>query len=94
MVHTIDEFIAADREIVQQSTVRLYRGQRQDWPILPLLFRNTRFERVEEITRRERELLRSFQDQGAPFLPSIPTDNWGWLSLAISVPRRPWFAFI
>jgi FRG domain len=91
-VKNLEEFWSAERRVVRdpKTQIRLYRGQRKDWPILPKLFRTESFviegrtyglEDVET-SRVEQLYINDLQREGGPFLPSIPTDPFNWLSLA------------
>jgi hypothetical protein len=62
----------------------LYRGQPQDLPLLPVLFRDKQGQPipVETIKQYEMPLLNRFKAESPYLLPSIPTNDWDWLSLA------------
>jgi hypothetical protein len=66
-------------EAPDHTHVKPYRGQPQDWPLLPKLFRppNT----VEKVKTVELELLHRFKNESPYLLPSKPDNDWGWLSL-------------
>lgn len=58
----------------------LYRGQRQDWPLIPKLGR-TKY--AGGLPYSEQEILDEFKRQSVPWLgPIIPADDWDWLALA------------
>jgi hypothetical protein len=58
----------------------LFRGQREDWPLLPSIARKeldqTRIEKIEE------ELIYLFKRKAIPFITYQPQDDWDWLALA------------
>jgi hypothetical protein len=102
MITTLREFLDAARTIKIEEErplsidLRLYRGQQQDWPILPRLFRKANaapeadhgrslIARIEDsIGTAEPNTIALFKKEGGPFLPFTPADDqpWDWLSLA------------
>jgi hypothetical protein len=78
---TIESFLQRvwGTEAQDHTHVTLYRGQPQDWPLLPKLFRppNT----VERVKKVELELLHRFKNESPYLLPSKPDNDWDWLSL-------------
>lgn len=81
---------------LDDTRIKLYRGQPEDKPLLPRLFRPPHgIARDDptwiELTKRiERQLL-SESKNGSPYLlPSRPDNDWDWLSLAqhFSLPTR------
>ena len=58
----------------------LYRGQNQDWPLLPKLSRVKI--RSENELSAERTMLENFKRLAKPHLTRIPSNDWEWLALA------------
>jgi hypothetical protein len=67
-----------------QSDIVLYRGQSDDWELLPRFARLAKARDLREPVKLERELLASFQAMSVPYLapPAIPESDWDWLALA------------
>ena len=71
-----------------EEKIWLYRGQPQNLLLLPRLFRppagtarrDTAW--LKKIKQDEKQLLSRFQNEGPYLLPSMPTNDWDWLSLA------------
>jgi hypothetical protein len=67
--------------------MKLYRGQADDWPLLPKLFRppdgtkRSDPDWIEKIKDVEQEMLRRFKNDSPYLLPSKPDNDWDWLSL-------------
>lgn len=59
----------------------LFRGQSQDWKLLPKV---ARLKLQSDMTRLETEerMLLDFKRQSAPYLSFVPSNDWEWLSLA------------
>jgi hypothetical protein len=86
---TAQEFLNAVWDIrTPDEMIRLYRGQPQNLVLLPRLFRppsgTTRSDLawLKKIKHDEKQLLSRFQNEGPYLLPSIPNNEWDWLSLA------------
>ena len=56
-----------------------FRGQRQDWPLLPKIQRVDPWGKLETI---EFAMFQEFKQKGVPFLNTVPSDDWHWLALA------------
>jgi hypothetical protein len=65
----------------------LYRGQENDWPLLPSICRGTARHKIKE---QEQQLLTLFKRESKPCLHLIPTNDWDWLVVAQhhSLPTR------
>lgn len=63
------------------TTVRIFRGQMGSWDLLPKLFRDPGRE-PKDLDELEERLLAAFKERSPYLLPSVPTDDWDWLSLA------------
>jgi hypothetical protein len=80
----------------KQTHVKLYRGQAEDKPLLPRLFRPPEgIERddqswIKQVKSNERQLLKRFKNESPYLLPSKPDNDWDWLSLAqhFALPTR------
>lgn len=86
---TAQEFLQAVWDIKPPlDTTRLFRGQPQNLLLLPRLFRppagTARSDAIwlKQIKQDEKQLLSRFQNEGPYLLPSIPNNEWDWLSLA------------
>lgn len=58
----------------------LYRGQNQDWPLLPKLSR-VKIRGKNELSV-EREMLENFKRLAKPHITRMPCNDWEWLALA------------
>lgn len=57
----------------------LFRGQDQDWPLLPKIARlNPR----ETLLNDEEDMVSAFKREAVTFLSTVPTNDWDWLSIA------------
>lgn len=78
VIRTVAQFVkAVERDT---SELPLYRGQEEDWPLLPKLSRVQA--RDSNVLKNERTLLNEFKRRAAPFLDRTPADEWDWLALA------------
>jgi hypothetical protein len=59
----------------------LFRGQAQDWPLLPKLAR-LRLRGELTVKEAEAKMLASLKMRSPPFLDSPPKNDWDWLSIA------------
>jgi len=57
-----------------------YRGQRQDWPLLPKLGRDG--DPSIDVRRCEERLLADFKREAPVFREALPDNLWDWLALA------------
>lgn len=61
----------------------LFRGQRQDWPLLPAIGRHEFVARNDKTPEEfEATTLRLVKKQSIPFLQYKPESDWEWLALA------------
>ena len=59
--------------------ITLFRGQEEDWTLLPKIARiNLR----DDFFKTERKILEDFKKQSIPYLEYEPGSNWDWLALA------------
>ena len=80
----------------KQPHVMLYRGQAEDNPLLPRLFRPPEGRQrddqnwIKHVKIKEKELLIQFKNESPYLLPSKPDNDWDWLSLAqhFTLPTR------
>src|SRR4051794_8583336 len=78
-VETLTQFTELiERVCTDQSTV-LFRGQPEDWPLLPSIARERL---IDELLASERAMLDEFQRHGHPFLRAAPATTWEWVALA------------
>ena len=59
----------------------LFRGQREDWPLLPKIAR-LKFRAGKQVLDAESEMVVSFKRRSLPFLESKPETNLEWLAIA------------
>lgn len=64
---------------LNDTNVRLFRGQGEMLPLLPTLFRNGNDPTI--VRSAERELIDKFKRESPYLLPSRPDNEWDWLSL-------------
>jgi hypothetical protein len=62
-----------------ESDFALFRGQREDLPLVP---RIARVRRRENILKTEQDMLAAFKREALTFLDRIPDSDWDWLSIA------------
>lgn len=83
-ISTLHEYVElvnseADSDATPPS---LFRGQREDWPLLPKLARLYNDDRLKWTFREtERRMLEQFSRQARAYVPNDQTD-WDWLALA------------
>jgi len=58
----------------------LFRGQQEDWDLLPKLSRLK--VRIGNITQTEEAMLNDFKRLSKPYLQRVPVNDWEWLALA------------
>ncbi|HVO91437.1 MAG TPA: FRG domain-containing protein [Terriglobales bacterium] len=57
----------------------LFRGQDQDWALLPKIARlNPR----DSLLKNEEDMVSAFKREAVTFLSALPTNDWDWLSIA------------
>ncbi len=59
----------------------LFRGQREDWPLLPKLAR-IKYRSDKTVLDAESDMVSSFKRRSLPFLESIPENDLDWLAIA------------
>jgi hypothetical protein len=62
-----------------EDVFTLFRGQREDWPLLPKLARLTH---VGDILSAEREMFAAFRREAVADADPVPDNDWDWLALA------------
>ncbi|MFZ1517275.1 MAG: FRG domain-containing protein [Ignavibacteriaceae bacterium] len=79
-IKSVGQFLDRLKELENLSEYALFRGQEQDWPLLPKIGRinlkNSDFESAEK------EMLNDFKRLSRPYLPRPVLNNWEWLALA------------
>jgi len=65
-------------ETPKNTEVRIFRGQAEDKPLLPRLFR---YNSVEKVQQCEAKMLSEFKNESPYLFPSRPDNDWDWLSL-------------
>ena len=80
-ISNLVEYISITNEYVtsKKSKYTLFRGQLEDWPLLPKI---ARFKEIGDIISFEQSLLSHFRREAFPFLNIIPNNDWEWLSIA------------
>ncbi|MFN7505866.1 MAG: FRG domain-containing protein [Limnobacter sp.] len=59
----------------------LFRGQKEDWPLLPKLAR-LRFRGELAVREAEARMLTSLRTRALPYLDTVPQNDWDWLTIA------------
>jgi FRG domain len=79
-VDSIESFLTAVWKTVppRGTEVRLFRGQAENKPLLPRLFRRNS---VAEVKKCESKMLSEFKNESPYLFPSRPDNDWDWLSL-------------
>ena len=62
-----------------EDVFTLFRGQREDWPLLPKLARLTH---VGDILSAEHEMFATFRREAVADAEPVPDNDWDWLALA------------
>ena len=74
----IDHFIDLTSRMLPGDRV-FYRGQREDWPLLPSIAR----ERTRQpLLQGEKDMFMAFRNGALPSLRTRPDNDWDWLALA------------
>ncbi len=77
-IESVNEFL---EWVADQCDDRaLFRGQHQDWPLLPNVARLA--PRNQSILEHEQAMLAEFKRASLPFLDLEPRSDWEWLALA------------
>jgi hypothetical protein len=84
-VKTVQEFLQEIWNLKRpdDTKIRLYRGQPNDFLLLPKLYRKAwrNPDLIKKIKQDERPLLSCFKYDSPYLLPSVPSNDWDWLSL-------------
>jgi hypothetical protein len=79
------ETLAGYLEFVQEHCAEfddvLFRGQKEDWPLLPKLAR-LRFRGELTVREAEAKMLTSLKTRSLPYLDTTPQNDWDWLAIA------------
>lgn len=59
----------------------LFRGQREDWPLLPKIAR-LEYRSGKTVLEAESDMVSSFKRRSLPFLESTPETDFDWLAIA------------
>jgi len=59
--------------------VILFRGQREDWDLLPKI---TRVKHRTTVLEDERQMMSAFQREAVTFIDPLPNNPWDWLAIA------------
>jgi hypothetical protein len=78
-VTSVETFLRRVWDLKDSADLHLYRGQHEDLPLLPKLFRPPGDAR--KIRRTEDALLHRFKNHSPYLLPTKPDNDWDWLSL-------------
>ena len=80
-IRSIQEFMDAIWQKPKENSVtRIFRGQAENWPLLPTLFRTQKS--AGEVRKREFQLLSEFEARCLHLLPSVPRACYDLMSLA------------
>ncbi|MEO1172999.1 MAG: FRG domain-containing protein [Myxococcota bacterium] len=74
-----DFFEEIDRRCRTRDAKYLFRGQRQDWPILPSI---ARLELDIDVLDAEHRMMAELKRAAPPLLREGPNDDWAWLTIA------------
>lgn len=77
-VTKISEFIELTSWFSSDGNV-IFRGQRQDLPLIPSVWRE---EKIEIWSVKEREVFEEFKREAIPYLNYLPINDWQWLAVA------------
>jgi len=78
---TLGDYLEITNEHINSNCNKctLFRGQDEDWPLLPKV---SRFLTVNDFISFENKLLTHFQNEANPFLTVKPENTWEWLAIA------------
>jgi hypothetical protein len=79
-ITNLPEFTQLIEETIVDQALYLFRGQAEDWPLLPALARGSRTQGTPRET--EQWMLEEFQRHSLPYLRVTPSTLWDWLALA------------
>jgi hypothetical protein len=74
-INDFTRYLAADNT---PDTV-LFRGQPEDWPLVPKI---GRLAVDRPVVEAETAILETFKQQSLPFLERVPASDWEWLAIA------------
>ena len=78
-IRSFKDFVGRIEEYCPEG-IFLFRGQRQEWPLLPKVAR-IKFKDSLDVLQAERQMFIEFQRKSVPFLERIPQTEWDWLGL-------------
>jgi hypothetical protein len=81
VITSLAEFLKFIEEHCSEFDDVLFRGQNQDWSLLPKLAR-LRLRGDLSVRDAERKMLSSLKTRSLPYLDSPPKNDWDWLSIA------------
>jgi hypothetical protein len=81
IVKSVSDLTSLLEEIFQDVDDLLFRGQREDWPMLPKIAR-IRLRPGESLLKTEQRMLSDFKLQALSFVDLVPETDWEWLTLA------------
>jgi hypothetical protein len=80
-LESLTDFLAyLDSECANEMA--LFRGHREDWPLLPRIGRLKFADEKNSFVEREAELYWAFRREAVSFLRSVPSNHWDWLAIA------------
>lgn len=80
-IESLSAFMAFIESSVNEFDNVLFRGQAEDWPLLPKLAR-LKFRGNLTIRDAEEKMLTTLKTRSTPFIDSKPENDWEWLSIA------------
>ncbi len=81
VVESISDYISFLEESFQEVDDVLFRGQQEDWPLVPKLSRII-LRGDCDLLSTEQAMLNDFKRQALSFFDFVPDNDWDWLSLA------------
>jgi len=80
-IKSVSEFINKISSRYQADDV-LFRGQSQDWDLLPPLARLDRRDPIRTLPETEEKMFSDFKRMALPYLDGTPESDWDWISIA------------
>jgi hypothetical protein len=80
-IESVSAYVGILEDIFPDTDDLLFRGQRQDWPLLPKIARIT-IRPGMDLPTAEQSLLEEFKLRAPSFVDLEPQTDWEWLSLA------------
>lgn len=77
-IASVEAFLRRVWSLKDSAHIHLYRGQHEDLPLLPKLFRSRN---AKTIRGTEDAVLHQFKNRSPYLLPTKPDNEWDWLSL-------------